>query len=95
MIKYDEKLLAQRLLDVIKDQFNFPAPYLVLENIGFLMYLSEQNSEADYQSYELEITGRFGDSTNPEKEKHFEMLINSSWSYDFIKGYFCRHIQDL
>ena len=94
MIKYDEKLLEQRLLEVVRDYFHYESPYLIIEELGFLMNLSEENRNSDYQSYKLKLAGIFGNKLSPEPEKHFEFIIDSRWSYDFIKGYFCRYIEE-
>lgn len=80
----DEKKLEKNLKEVITYIYGEdPACYLVLESINVFTEDEEDNND-----YCISLKGRYGREGEAEFENRFDIMIQSSWSYDFIKGFF-------
>ena len=93
MINIDNNKLEKVLLEAVKKQYaeiENHELYLVIEN------LDVDTEEFEDNDYTYTIEGRYGreylSEGDSEREfyKRFSFLVNSTWSWDFIAGYFTR-----
>ncbi len=90
MINFNEKLLEKHLFDQFIDNRGISLEdrdsyYLVVESIEFL--IDDYDLKPPYL-----VKLRYG------KENdfciHTELFLGYDWGYDFIKGYFQKHLED-
>ena len=86
MIMINEKKLEKVLEEVFIDFYGKDASnYFVLECIKVFV---EEDGPKTSEDYSINIEGRYGREGEAEFENRFDIMIQSTWSYDFIKGYF-------
>lgn len=89
MITIDNERLTQKLQETCLKYYSWQEPYFVVESIK-IMFNDEDNS------YMLDIEGRAGDEYKESlKEIRFSILIDPTWSYDFIQGYFQKALEEV
>lgn len=92
MIMINEKKLEKVLEEVFIDFYGKDSSnYFVLEQITVLV---EEDGPKTSENYGINIEGRYGREGEHEFCEHFDILIQSSWSYDFIKGYFYKYLEE-
>lgn len=83
-----EKVLEEVFIDFYgKDTSN----YFVLEQVTVFV---EDEDPKTSENYSMNIEGRYGKEGKNEFCDHFDISIQSSWSYDFIKGYFYKYLEE-
>jgi len=93
MIMINEKKLEKVLEEVFIDFYGKNSSnYFVLERVN--VFVEEFEEPKTSENYDMNIEGRYGREGKNEFCDHFEILIQSSWSYDFIKGYFHRYLEE-
>lgn len=84
MIMINEKKIEKALKEVVTYIYGEdPSCYLVLESVKVF---TEDEEEMD--SYNMILEGRYGREGKAEFEERFEIMIDSNWPNDFIKGLF-------
>ena len=91
MIMINETKIEKTLKEVITYIYGKdPACYLVLESIKVFT-----ENEQDNKDYCITLEGRYGREGEAEFNRRFDVMIQSTWSYDFIKGYFFGIVNDI
>lgn len=92
MIMINDKKLEKILEEVFIDFYSKDiSNYFVLECVTVFVEDEELKTS---ENYSINIKGRYGREGKNEFCDHFDILIQSSWSYDFIKGYFYRYLEE-
>lgn len=87
----DEKKLEESLYKAITNVYTDNA-FVVIESI-------EESFNYDEPGYDfiLIVKGRYGVDREESEGgfvNHFEITLDPKWSYDFISGYFCKHVEE-
>ena len=99
MINFNEKLLEKSLFEQFLDSRgvdssneNYNKFYLVVESIDFLTEDSSYDGD-DYNKCPCVVKLRYG--VEDTWCNHTELFLYQTWTQDFIKGYFQKHLEDI